>query len=102
MEKVKLKTQYPEATNYTFLDFLLNNNHYRLFYQLYQTINANAEIIQNDSPRESLGTRGVEERRTLDINENGLICSLSLTNDTLVGRTPILSPFNRYDVGFIT
>jgi hypothetical protein len=31
MEKARLQSQYPEATNYTFLDFLLNNNHYRCY-----------------------------------------------------------------------
>ncbi len=31
MENVRLKKDYPEATNYTFLDFLLNNNQKKKF-----------------------------------------------------------------------
>ena len=46
MENDRLKKDYLEATNYTFLDFLLNNNHYRLFNKLYQTILTEYSINQ--------------------------------------------------------
>ena len=62
MEKIRLQSRYPEATNYTFLDFLLNNNHYRLFNTLYKAINTNAATSQINSPQKSFNLPRVEER----------------------------------------
>ena len=74
MEKIRLQSQYPEATNYTFLDFLLNNNHYRLFYQLYQALNASAIKSQIDSSQESSNLPRVEERRNVEMDIDRLDC----------------------------
>ena len=62
MEKIRLQSRYPEATNYTFLDFLLNNNHYRLFNTLYKAIKTNAATSQINSPQKSFNLPRVEER----------------------------------------
>jgi hypothetical protein len=74
MEKDSLQSQYPEATNYTFLDFLLNNNHYRLFHQLYQAINASTVESQN-SNHEPSTPPGLEERRNMEMDKERLDCS---------------------------
>jgi hypothetical protein len=40
-ESKEFGRHYPEAKNYTFLDFLLNNRHFKLFQKLYLMINQN-------------------------------------------------------------
>ena len=57
MEKIRLQRRYPGATNYTFLDFLLNNNHFRLFNTLYQAISTIQQNLKLIHPRNLLEER---------------------------------------------
>jgi hypothetical protein len=69
MENVRLKKDYPEATNYTFLDFLLNNNHYRLFNKLYQTIITNIALNKENSRQFQHTPSGIEN---MEVDETSM------------------------------
>jgi hypothetical protein len=68
------KKEYPEASKYTFLDFLVNNDHYRLFQKLYQAINTNTSMPHTISCQELPSSMEVEERKAMEVNERNLDC----------------------------
>jgi len=59
---------------YTFLDFLLNNNQYRLFQKLYQAINTNTTKPHTISCQELPSSMEVEERKAMEADERSLDC----------------------------
>ena len=68
------KKEYPEASKYTFLDFLVNNDHYRLFQKLYQAINTNTSMPHTISCQKLPSSMEVEERKAMKVNERNLDC----------------------------